>query len=318
MDCFRRGAFRWMRVARCVWCFLLVPLVAGPSLKGTPDSLKILSWNVRNYNLTDRYTYGYYRRNYPKPEEEKAALRQVIHEENPDVLLFQEVGGNEYLNELKIDLQQQFGLEYRYFTTLVVEDEVRRLGVLSRIPFEEVVNPVSEVEFFDYLDGKAQVKRGLLEVRIEVDEQVYHLMTYHLKSRFTSDPRDPESRERREKEARVIRSYILDLLETDSGMRIIMMGDLNDGVGSQAYNRITKIGDRSILKEIPVLDDHGEAWTYSYARKRSYEQIDFLFVSPYLLDEAESKLEARIVGGSNVRKASDHRPIVVEMNPPRP
>jgi len=310
------STLRLMSVALRVWCFLLFPLAAGLSLNGTTDSLKILSWNVRNYNLTDRYAHGFYRKNYPKPESEKEALRQVVCEENPDVLLFQEVGGNEFLKELKNDLKQQCDMDYRYFTTLVVEDEVRRLGILSRIPFEEVVNPISEVEFFDYLDGKSQVKRGLLEVRIEVDEQVYHLMTYHLKSRFTTDPRDPESKERREKEARTIRSYILDLLEEDSGMRIIMMGDLNDGVDSQAFNRITKIGDSRILEEVPVLDDHSEAWTYAYARKRSYEQIDFLFVSPYLLDEVDTKLEARIVGGSKVRQASDHRPIVVELQTP--
>ena len=277
------------------------------------SGLRILSWNVRNYNLADRYAHGYYRKDYPKPEEEKAALRKVIIREHPDVMLFQEVGGDEYLEELRNDLKIESGIDYPYLTTLFGEDAERKLGILSRVPFEEVVNPVTEVEYFDYFGEKRQVKRGLLEVTVKVGGEEIHLMTYHLKSRYTSDDRDPESRVRREREARTIRDYLRELMSTQTDIRILMMGDLNDGVGSQAFDRITQISGNKLMIEVGVTDENSESWTYCYARRRSYEQIDFLFVSPYLADVSNAGLQAKIVGGPDVMVASDHRPIVVDL-----
>ena len=279
------------------------------------DSIRILSWNVRNYNLTDRYAHGHYRREYPKPEEEKAALRKVISEQQPDLILLQEVGGNAYLQELSEDLKAEYALEYPYFTTVVVEDEVRKLGVVSRQPFEEKVNPITEVEYFRYLDDEVQVKRGLLEVDVTFgDGKKLTCMTYHLKSRFTLDKRDPGSAIRREKEARTIRNYLRDLMASEPEKRIVLVGDLNDSYHSQAYDRLTKVSGEKVMSEIAVLDQNGESWTYLYAKKRRYEQIDFLFVSPWLKDDASVQITARILGNSSVAAASDHRPIVVELS----
>jgi len=284
------------------------------SEKDSVESLRILSWNVRNYNLTHRMVDGRYYRDYPKPEHEKSALRSVIFEQNPDVMLLQEVGGNDYLKELSEDLKSEYGVEYPYYTTVVVEDEVRKLGILSRKPFREVVNPITEVAQIEYFGDPIQVKRGLLEVEVALDEATpITCMTFHLKSRFTSDDRDPGSAERREKEARAIRDYLNDVMEDEPGKRILLIGDLNDGFGSQAYNRYVSVNGRSVLCEIPVEDANGENWTYHYERVRRYEQIDFLFVSPSLSEDPKLRMEAHIVGGGNVLEASDHRPIVVDL-----
>ena len=309
----------WMRQSFPIsmhhfWLLILIWL--APQVHGTEPSegLRVMSWNVRNYNLSDRMAKGRFRMDYPKPEEEKAALRAVIAREQPDVLLLQEVGGLPYLRELAEDLLREHGLDYRYQGDLLAEDEVRRLGVISRIPIRLVDPPPLAGRSFPYLDTSATVKRGLLVVEVEDAEgRPLTCMTFHLKSRFTEDARDPGGSERREKEARLIRDYLMTLLKEDPERRIVMMGDLNDAYGSQAYDRITRVGGRTILEEVPVQDTHGALWTHFFAKIRQYQQIDFLFVSPSLLVEGAPALRARIVDGPDVMTASDHRPIVVEL-----
>ncbi len=303
-----RGFLLWTSVF--LFCFSSFSVAQAK----TGNSIRILSWNVRNYNLTDRYAHGHYRREYPKPEEEKAALRKVISEHQPDLMLLQEVGGNAYLQELSEDLKSEYSLEYPYFTTVVVEDEVRKLGVVSRQPFEENVNPVTEVEYFSYFDDEVQVKRGLLEVDVTFGNgKKLTCMTYHLKSRFTSDKRDPGSAIRREKEARTIRNYLRESMASEPEKRILMVGDLNDSYHSQAYDRLTKVSGEKVMIEVPVVDQNGESWTYFYAKERRYEQIDFLFVSPRLKDDDTLQITAQILGNRSVAAASDHRPIMVKI-----
>jgi len=291
---------------------VLAATVSGSATESA--SLRIMSWNVRNYNLTDRSVDGIYRRDYPKPEIEKTALRQVISLAKPDLILFQEIGGDAYLKELSEDLLAASGLDYSYFKALEVDDEDRKLGVLSKIPFEMILNPVNEGGGFHYLGDWVRVKRGLLEIQLDLGQWgLVQCLSYHLKSRFTVDTEDQGSCERREKEARTIREYLREKLAAHPNLPIVMMGDMNDCFGSQAYDRITLVGGNPIMKEIPVKDDRGECWTYYYARERRYEQIDFLFVSPCLLNNHQWNLEARIVSGPDVSIASDHRPLLVDL-----
>jgi endonuclease/exonuclease/phosphatase family metal-dependent hydrolase len=278
------------------------------------EPLRVMSWNVRNYNLTDRVAHGSYRLDYPKPEEEKRALRAVLGRERPDVLLLQEVGGLPFLRELAEDLLREYGLDYRYQGELLAEDEVRRLGVMSLRPLKLLEPAALEGRSFPYLDAVATAKRGVLVVEVQdAAGSSLTCITFHLKSRFTEDVRDPGGSERREKEARLIRDYLRALLQQDPQRRVLMMGDLNDAVNSQAYARITTVAGLTMMEEVPVQDGSGECWTFFYEKIRQYQQIDYVFVSPALLAEGAPSLRAWIVGGSDVLVASDHRPIMVEL-----
>ena len=274
------------------------------------ESLVVLSWNVQNYTLADRYLYERYQRDYPKPEAEKEALRKTLKDLNPDIVLLQEIGGDDFLNELVIDLRDHEALDYPYHASLASNDEERRLGLLSKIPFEWVNNGLSE-KTFTYLGNPIPLKRGLLEIRVTLDGRELTLMEMHLKSRITTEEEDPDSGIRREKEARLIRDYIRELLEREPVKAIILMGDLNDHPRSSAYRRITQVADQKLLCELPVQDDRGDMWTYFYRQERRYEQIDYAFVSPDLLNPDKWHLDASIMGGESVRLASDHRPILM-------
>ena len=160
--------------------------------------LKIASWNVRNYLITDRVVDDSYRRGYPKPEIEKTALRQVLQEVDADVVLLQEMGSDPFLLELQRDLRTE-GLEYAYSTVLRADDEDRHLAVLSRVPFE-MLEHERELDF-KYFNRREVVKRGLMELVFETEGNPWTLYNLHLKSRYTDVKEDPESAKRRTAEA---------------------------------------------------------------------------------------------------------------------
>ncbi len=70
-------------------------------------TLRLATYNVRNYNSVDRRVNGEFKPHWPKPEAEKAALRNVILSARPDVLAEGAAGGRPA--ELRVGL----GLEPR-------------------------------------------------------------------------------------------------------------------------------------------------------------------------------------------------------------
>ena len=277
------------------------------------ESLVILSWNVQNYTLADRYQYDRYQREYPKPEVEKSALRAVVAELAPDVLLLQEIGGEEFLRELVIDLRKQQSLDYPYFACVDAQDKERKLGLISKIPFEWIDHELNAGKTFQYLGKDESLKRGLLEVRVRIGDRELTLMEMHLKSRITSDEADPNADTLREKEARLIRDYIRGQLAGEPDRAVLLFGDLNDYPDSAPYRRLTEVSGQRLLTELEVQDSRGEVWTYYYRKQRRYEQIDYVFLSPSLGDQNLWQLEATIMGGQSVTTASDHRPILLNV-----
>src|SRR6266700_1071495 len=107
----------------CLWLLLLVSAAQA-------ETLKIATYNIENYGPADRMTEAGYRKEYPKPETEKRALRQVIRGVNADVLVLQEMGGQPYLEELRRDLKAE-GLDYSHTALASATDADRHVAVLS-------------------------------------------------------------------------------------------------------------------------------------------------------------------------------------------
>src|SRR4051812_13464153 len=103
------------------------------------ESLTIATYNVENYGPADRVTEVGFRKDYPKPEAEKRALRSVIRGLNADVLVFQEMGDATYLDELRRDLRAE-GLEYAAAVVLSADDTDRHVAVLSKRPLKKVTS----------------------------------------------------------------------------------------------------------------------------------------------------------------------------------
>ena len=120
------------------WIAALVWGMAGITVTAT--ELTLASYNVENYTATSRMTESGYRKDYPKSEKSKAALRRVIKSMDADVLVLQEMGGRPYLTELQRDLMSE-GVSYPHAFVVEAGDEVRHVALLSKQPLSNAQLP---------------------------------------------------------------------------------------------------------------------------------------------------------------------------------
>ena len=273
------------------------------------ETVRIASFNVRNYTATDRVIDKEWTPDYPKPEDEKAALRTVLKEVNADVVVFQEMGPAEYLEELRLDLARE-GVDYPYSAHLVAEDGERCLAGLSKIPFERV-GRVTDLSYS--IEGKKySVKRGLISLSFKAQGRELTVYDAHLKSRAGPASESQRNEQERHGEATAIRNHIMKE-QASEGALWLLAGDMNDTPGTGTWNRLTNKGEKQVGVDLRPLDSNGEAWTYFYKRKDVYERIDILLASSKLA-EGGVKHGARVYDGKGSDTASDHRLIYVDLD----
>lgn len=286
---------KWMGFC---WCLVLL---------ARAETLTLATYNVENYGPANRITEAGFRKDYPKPEPEKAALRRVIRGLDADVLVLQEMGGAPYLEELRRDLRAE-GLDYPHSALAAASDADRHIAMLAKRPLRNITtHPALE---FPYFGAKEKVKRGVLEATVASEAGDLVLFAVHLKSRFTDRPDDPMSAIRRAGEATAIRDFILKKFPAPAAARFVILGDCNDGRASKALGFLQKRGKTEIAELLPAADSRGELWTHAFRREESYSRVDHILVAPGLRGAVHGGA-ARIYDGDGVREASDHRPVVV-------
>jgi endonuclease/exonuclease/phosphatase family metal-dependent hydrolase len=288
---------------------LLVFLPFAVAFQARAEVLTIATYNIENYVAADRMTASGYRKDYPKPEREKDALRRVILGLHADILVLQEMGPRPYLEELRRDLKM-LGLDYPHAALLEGPDPDRHLALLSRRP-PKTLRLHSELSF-PYFGGAEKVKRGLLEATFDTAAGELTVFGVHLKSRYTDRPDDPLSTQRRNGEAVAVRDAVLRHFPTPAGARFLILGDCNDGKDSKAVQTLLARGRTTVAKLLPEADSRGESWTYFYHVEDSYARMDQILVSPALRAEVAGGA-AVIYDGPGTREASDHRPVVVRL-----
>lgn len=273
------------------------------------ETLTIATYNVENYAAANRVTEAGFRKDYPKPESEKAALRAVIRALRADVLALQEVGGPAYLDELQRDLRSE-GLDYPYAALAAAADNDRHVALLSRRPLKAVTTYQNLK--FNYFNAQETVKRGLLEATVATAAGDVTIFALHLKSRFTERPDDPSGAIRRAGEATAVRDAVLKKFPTPGEALFVILGDCNDGKASKALEHLQKRGKTEIAALLPATDSRGDTWTHDYHRDDTYTRVDHILVSPALRASVQGGA-AKIYDGDGVRTASDHRPVVVTL-----
>jgi endonuclease/exonuclease/phosphatase family metal-dependent hydrolase len=255
---------------------------------------------------------GVYREDYPKPESAKKALRAVIRMMDADVLALQEMGARPYLDELQRDLQAE-GLNYPHAELMEAADTERHVAVLSKRPIASV-RKHSDLTF-SYFGATDTVKRGMLELRFTTEGGELTLFIVHLKSRFTDRPDDPESLKRRSGEATAVRDRVLKIFPNPAAASFLIVGDCNDTLSSRPLRALMRRGNTQIVKPVPAVDSRGEVWTHFYRKEETYSRVDYILVSPGLWP-AVVEGAARIGDSTEVRDASDHRPVAVTLDFP--
>ena len=280
------------------------------SLEGR--ELRVASYNLRNYLCMDRLVDGRFRRDYPKPEAEKRVVRETIRSVSPDLLAVQEIGSLALLEELRDDLARE-GLFYEGLFVLEAEDDVRKVGALWKS--ELSVEPAEHASLgFTFFGRPKEVKRGMLELRVEDPSAPFSVFVLHLKSKYTDDERDHQSSVRRTREAQAARERILDLYPDPSQSRFMVVGDLNDGPNSSAVRRFLARGELTIAEPLDLRDSHGLEWTHYFVKDASYSRIDYMLFSPALL--RASGPTGAIVSRPDYYEGSDHRLIWADLTFP--
>ena len=280
-----------------VLLYLLLFLPQIISCLGQNDSFCVGSFNLRNYLICDRLVDGKFLKNYPKPEEEKKALYNAIKSINPTVLCIQEIGSEAFVKELINDLKQ-YDCNMPYYSILQAHDSSRMTAILSKVAFKEVF---AEKDIsFNYFGKKEFVKRGLLGVKVDVNNRPLYIYVVHLKSKLDR-PNDKLSIIFRRSEAAAIATFLKDKHNDFDKIPIVLAGDFNDTKASGALKSFAKIG--FIFPKCE--DSRQEAWTYYFKREDSYVRSDFILINKAAKESFFDK--TCVVDLQDWYKASDHR-----------
>ncbi|GAA5494592.1 hypothetical protein Rhal01_00754 [Rubritalea halochordaticola] len=260
--------------------------------------VRFVSYNLRNYLTMVRHDDDK-KSMRSKPEKEITALVSVLTKAQPDVLGVCEIGTQADLDNLQDRLEAN-GLKLPHSHLCSGSDPYRRQAILSRYPI--TVSPKPNINF--QMDGRNfQMFRGILDVSIQLPGGPVRFLGVHLKSKRKVPEYDEELMRRHE-------AYLLaqHLAKLGDHPALLLYGDFNDTKRSTSIRSITKH-----LKPLNLKDKDLSTWTHYWEYQDVYSRFDYIFVSKRL-EKRINHAKSHIISSPEVRKASDHRPLYVEIN----
>jgi endonuclease/exonuclease/phosphatase family metal-dependent hydrolase len=260
-------------------------------------------------------------------DEDKAITAEAIRALDADVLCLVEVEGVDTLKHFR-DRMLGGREAYPYVAGIDGNDErLIDVAVLSRVP---IVHVRTHQHLLDPAEPRAFLfKRDCLEVDVVArGARPLTLYVNHFKS--MAGGREATSAVRRRQA-----QGVLDIVRGRFGERpgdaaFLVAGDLND-FRDPVCGILDLIDWDEVEDVLGRLPEH-ERWTHYYAREESYHQLDYVLVSrslaqaspalPQVMRRGMPRRAARYSGerfagvGHDRPKASDHCPIVVDLEVP--
>ncbi|MES2708889.1 MAG: endonuclease/exonuclease/phosphatase family protein [Verrucomicrobiota bacterium] len=273
-----------------------------------PNQIRFTAWNLKNYlHVAAPPPAGSTEKS--KPPRERAAVTALLTALRPDILGVCEMGAATDLAVLQAELKKA-GLDLPNAEWVEGADSSRHLALLSRFPIT-ARQPVTNLRYV-LDDSQFPVQRGFLDVTVQVNPgYALRLVGTHLKSRIDVPEADQELMRRNE--AHLLRQHLDTILTAAPAANVLVYGDFNDSRDQPSVKAIKGMrGAAAALTEIPAEDDSGERWTFYYPTADEYSRIDFLLASSGLMPEVR-KGQAFLPGGSGWSRASDHRPLTLDL-----
>jgi len=279
-----------------------------------PDSaqkpVNFMAYNIRNFLTMDRYENGE-RKKHPKPDSEVTPLIEIIAESKPDILGICEIGTKQDLQKFNALLKAK-GLDYPFTEHTGGGDDTRHLALLSRYPILKSHSPPKEALIYQLEGEEETMGRGILHVEIKVSGHLIHFLGVHLKSKRPVPPKDQELI--RINEARLLREHVDRFVKDKPDAKLIVYGDFNDTPRSRTTRTIKGHGhSKGFLQPIYLTDSRGEHWTHFWKSELSYTVLDYICVSKAIKPFISGN--SFIIDDPRWEKASDHRPMSVEIIP---
>jgi endonuclease/exonuclease/phosphatase family metal-dependent hydrolase len=283
-----------------------------------PPAIRVIHYNLRNYNKIPRRQNGVDVPLADKPESEKQALVTILARQRPDVLAVCEIGETDSLADLQSRLRDR-EIDLPHTHHISGADPDRHLAILSRWP---ITADESSTTLTYEIEGQLMPhSRGILDVTLSPQPDYQLRLVYaHLKSRREVPEADQVLMRRRE--ALLVRRHLDLIFQTEPDANVLFMGDLNDTRNEMPLRVIEgQAQSPGRLRHIPLADEDGERWTYHWAEADRYERIDYALASRGLWPEV-IRTTSGIIDEKNWHRASDHRGLLITITPknltPRP
>ena len=267
--------------------------------------VRFLAYNLKNYlTYTQETSDGKISRS--KPEQEIAALTEVIATAKPDILGICEIGTIEDLDDLKNRLKAQ-GINLPHSHLTRGADQTRSLAILSRFPIVKKNKP--EQSHFSLNGIKFQISRGILDTTIQLPNQQIRLLGVHLKSKRSSQIADQALI--RKNESMLLRKHIDVILTENPDTELLVYGDMNDTRRSSTLDSLRGRSNSPLsLTILELKDSRNESWTHYWAQEDVYSRFDYIATNRQLKKRVNLQ-KSHILDPENWNAASDHRPLLV-------
>jgi endonuclease/exonuclease/phosphatase family metal-dependent hydrolase len=273
------------------------PASPDPVVGERAGVIRLVTWNVHDlFDTLDREVAPGALDEVPGPaalERKLAAIGRVLAGADADVILLQEVENQALLEQLAAEAFPAGG--YRAFLREGNDPRGIDVGVLSRLPFSPGPTHLQERD----RAASPLWSRELLELHLATAPRPVVVLNAHLVSRL-----DPRADGRRTEQARRVREVADDLARSAMAPRVVVAGDLNDLPSSPALSPL--LGD-GVFVDVGAALPASVGWTWSDGS--TGERIDYVLVPC----RGVRPTRVTVLGGEDVRAASDHRPLVVDL-----
>lgn len=277
-----------------------------------PDSVTFVAYNLWNYLGMDRRVNGELVENAGKPEDQVEVLIAAIVATKPDILGVCELGNDSFLKDLQSRLKKaSVDLPHTELVTAASGFD-RNLALLTRFP---IVDRNSRDDL-GYSIGKTKLpfQRGILDVTLALNDN-YRLRCVGLHLKSKRDVPEADQAEMRRNEAHLARQHLDDIFTAEPGVNLLVYGDMNDYPQDPPVKALRgKFRSPGYLNDLKPADKFGFRWTHHWSFQDLYSRIDYALVSDGLSREIDRD-RCHIFHPENWDEASDHRPMVIYLNP---
>ena len=274
-----------------------------------------------------------------KPLYKLLELKKMIESEQPDIMMFCEVGGAESLSNFN-----HYFLNHQYSTALIEGNSDRHIDVgflISKklsLYFDLQSNKNRPLQFnYDPEGPSLKFSRDAAELRLfstDKEKPFLIFLLTHLKSHLDPEKKDPQGNRRRTAELKTLMEIYLELEQSFPQVPIVVAGDFNGNASKNGTDpEFTDLYLKTQLEDVLELAQVKPElrWTFYQVRtgggRQDGKQLDYVFLNPLLKphlktetcrvlrykDEYGFDLDWPMTLEAKLRLPSDHYPLFFEL-----